>query len=298
MTTLPSESSGNTHTAHTRPPENDSAGLGELLRRARENRGLTLEQISNETRIPRRHLEALEHDNLAAVPGGFYRRAEIRAYARAVNLDQDLALTALDRALAVPEPPRRPEPTLSRTRLLLMIGVSVAAVVFGRAMAEREPALNGDTAVRSATDSVQHSGGPSVREASPNGVVAASQRAQPEQVAPPSAPSDGTPAVMMEPGGARTQAASNGDLAVTTEQADARASGDSVTELVVTTQPAGARVTVNGIGWGTAPVTIRHLPPGDKRIRVSKDGYATEERSVRLVEGRLRRLDLQLNSAP
>ena len=297
MTTLPSESSGNTHTAHTRPPENDSAGLGELLKRARENRGLTLEQISNETRIPKRHLEALEHDNLAAVPGGFYRRAEIRTYARAVNLDQDLALTALDRALAVPETPRRPEPTLSRTRLLLMIGVSVAAVVFGRAVAEREPALNGDTGVRSATDSVQHSGS-SVREASPNAVVAISQRAQPDQVSLPSAPSGGTPAGMMEPGEARAQAASNGDLAVTTAQTDARVSGDSVTELVVTTQPAGARVTVNGIGWGTAPVTIRHLPPGDKRIRVSKDGYATEERLVRLVEGRMRRLDLQLNSAP
>ena len=91
--------------------------------------------------------------------------------------------------------------------------------------------------------------------------------------------------------------ASNADLAVTKE-GEARASADSVTELVVTTQPPGTRVTVNGIGWGTAPVTIRHLPPGDKRIRVSKEGYATEERLVRLAEGHRRTLDIQLRNAP
>ena len=85
---------------------------------------------------------------------------------------------------------------------------------------------------------------------------------------------------------------------MTTEQAEARGSADSVTELVVTTQPAGARVTVNGIGWGLAPVTIRHLPAGDKRIRVSKEGYATEERMVRLAEGRLKALDIRLRAAP
>jgi hypothetical protein len=50
--------------------------------------------------------------------------------------------------------------------------------------------------------------------------------------------------------------------------------------LVITTQPAGARVTVNGVGWGTTPLTIRHLPPGEKRIRVSKAGYRSEERVI------------------
>jgi hypothetical protein len=92
-------------------------------------------------------------------------------------------------------------------------------------------------------------------------------------------------------------AASNSDLAATTEQPEVRVSVDSVTELVVTTQPAGAQVTVNGIGWGLAPVTIRYLPAGDKRIRVSKEGYTTEERTVRLAEGRPKVLDIRLRSA-
>jgi hypothetical protein len=48
--------------------------------------------------------------------------------------------------------------------------------------------------------------------------------------------------------------------------------------LVVITEPAGARVTINGLGWGTTPLTIPNPPPGSKRIRVSKSGYRSVER--------------------
>jgi cytoskeletal protein RodZ len=280
------------------------AGLGELLKRARELRGLSLEQISNETKIPKRRLEALEHDNLAAVSGEFYRRAEIRAYARAVHLDQNLALAQLERALEppaaredVPETPGAREPTLSGKPLLIMVGVVVAAAVFGRATGRREPALDADAHVHSATDSPQHSI-PLVREVPPDAVIGTSERTQLNQIARRPAPAEGVLAVAGEPTGAPALAASNGGGALTPNRAEARASADSVTELVVTTQPAGARVTVNGIGWGIAPVTIRYLPAGDKHIRVSKDGYATGERVVTLAEGHRRMLDIRLRPAP
>jgi hypothetical protein len=52
--------------------------------------------------------------------------------------------------------------------------------------------------------------------------------------------------------------------------------------LVVTSNPDGARVTVDGIGWGVTPLTISHLPPGDKIVRVTKDGYVAGERRVQL----------------
>ena len=73
---------------------------------------------------------------------------------------------------------------------------------------------------------------------------------------------------------------------------------DTITELRVTTEPEGARVTVNGIGWGLSPVAIRHLPPGDKRIRVSMDGYEAVERVLALDVGQPRSLDIQLATAP
>ena len=85
-----------------------SNSLGERLRRARELRGLTLERIARETKIPQRHLEAFERDNLTAVPSGFYQRAELRTYAQAVGLDQRLALAELESALA-PVDTREPE---------------------------------------------------------------------------------------------------------------------------------------------------------------------------------------------
>ena len=55
--------------------------------------------------------------------------------------------------------------------------------------------------------------------------------------------------------------------------------------FIVTTEPAGARVTVNGVGYGSTPLAIRYLPPGTKRIRVTKSGYRTEERVVAVDDG-------------
>src|SRR5205823_3114119 len=62
------------------------------------------------------------------------------------------------------------------------------------------------------------------------------------------------------------------DLTTSTEQPRAKAPALAGTELMVITEPPGARVTVDGIGWGVAPITIRYLPPGTKLIRFSKDG--------------------------
>ena len=121
--------------------------LGELLRQARERRGLTLEKLASETKIPRRHLEALEHDNLAVMPGEFYQRAEIRTYARAVGLDQKLVLAQFEsmfKPVEVPEAPREIPVTREsigrRTYVVMALGVVTVVVLLGRAIAERPEA--------------------------------------------------------------------------------------------------------------------------------------------------------------
>jgi transcriptional regulator with XRE-family HTH domain len=72
------------------------ASLSERLKRERELRGISLRQISEETRIGVRFLEALEEDRLDLIPGEFYRRSYLRAYARYLGLDEDRALNAYD----------------------------------------------------------------------------------------------------------------------------------------------------------------------------------------------------------
>ena len=67
------------------PPE--TGGIGEQLRAAREARGLTLEQLAAETRIPQRHLQTIEAGEFSALPARTYAIGFSRTYAKAVGLD-------------------------------------------------------------------------------------------------------------------------------------------------------------------------------------------------------------------
>lgn len=71
------------------------------------------------------------------------------------------------------------------------------------------------------------------------------------------------------------------DVARPTEEAPARPVA-TAGQIRITSNPAGARVTVNGIGWGQTPLTIRALPFGAKTVRLTRDGYVSTERSVSL----------------
>ena len=249
--------------------------LGEMLRRARELRGLTLERIARDTKIPQRHLEAFERDNLTAVPAGFYQRAELRTYAQAVGLDQRLALAELESALAPHDTrePSRPTPRSNDSTSPLpyiavaVAGIAVVAVLFGRAI---EPTSQPARAVE--TTGAAASGS----QVSPSA---------PEQQVrvPDSAPSDVAPAAVV------TQAA--------VEPTQVPAPVVTGTELIITTEPEGARVTVNGIGWGSSPARIPYLEPGQKTIRVSKEGYVAVERVLQVDEGRRQTLNIRLESA-
>jgi cytoskeleton protein RodZ len=64
-------------------------GVGLQLHAAREARGLTLEQVAAETRIPQRHLVAMEAGDFAKLPGRTYAVGFARTFAKAVGLDQD-----------------------------------------------------------------------------------------------------------------------------------------------------------------------------------------------------------------
>ena len=70
--------------------------IGEVLRLARINQGLTLEELHKKTEIQLDMLEAMEADDFDQLPSPFYTRSFLRKYAWAVELDERIVLDAYD----------------------------------------------------------------------------------------------------------------------------------------------------------------------------------------------------------
>jgi len=93
--------------------------LGEELRQRREQRGVTLAEISEATRIGTRFLKAIETDSFSTLPGGIFTRSFIRAYAKYVGMNEDEAIAlylqqasgqGLEQAESAEEPVAKPAP--------------------------------------------------------------------------------------------------------------------------------------------------------------------------------------------
>ena len=68
--------------------ETDVPTVGERLRAAREDKGLSLEDIAAQTRIPQRHLESIEASEWDKLPAPTYTTGFAKSYASAVGLDR------------------------------------------------------------------------------------------------------------------------------------------------------------------------------------------------------------------
>jgi cytoskeleton protein RodZ len=111
--------------------------FGDRLRREREMRGITLEEITESTKISRRHLEALEGEHFDQLPGGVFNKGFVRAYARFLGIDEDQAVADYSAASnEQPEPEDKfpleiheePKRALSRRRSYLPMAFAIAAL--------------------------------------------------------------------------------------------------------------------------------------------------------------------------
>jgi cytoskeletal protein RodZ len=107
--------------------------LGEMLRSAREARGLDRSRIERDTRIRERYLSALERGAYDELPGEVYARGFLRSYAKYLGLDPDamLALYRLETrtsaaATAAPRARARSRPATGRTFVITPNVVSAA----------------------------------------------------------------------------------------------------------------------------------------------------------------------------
>jgi len=84
---------------------------GEVLRRARESRGMTVQQLSQRTKITRHHLENVEADRHDRLPAPVYLRGMLMSIAKELRLDgQKVARSYLDAVAAATQ--TTPEPKI------------------------------------------------------------------------------------------------------------------------------------------------------------------------------------------
>jgi cytoskeletal protein RodZ len=112
--------------------------FGERLRREREMRGITLDEISESTKISHRHLESLEKEDFDELPGGIFNKGFVRAYARYLGIDEEQAVADYSSASAEePAPPDqfplevhdKPNREMNPRRSLVPLVLAVIALV-------------------------------------------------------------------------------------------------------------------------------------------------------------------------
>jgi cytoskeleton protein RodZ len=119
--------------------------VGEILARAREAQGLTLDDVAHQLKFGVRQLEALEQSRFEDLPGSTFARGMVRSYARLLKLDADGLLARVEGKFEVPHTDqlatryREPVPfsdgsrrsTIAYAALSVLILLVVAAVLFG-----------------------------------------------------------------------------------------------------------------------------------------------------------------------
>ncbi len=190
-----------------------STPFGEQLKREREMRGVSLEEISAATRISTRFLEALENEQWDRLPGGVFNRGFIRSVARFLGLDGDTLISEyeLERktspethaAVDAPEDiPRNWRPAAAALALL-------AVLLAGGWFAYQRYALDISARIHRHTAAVASAPNPSLA-----GPAQATAEPSPSSAAPSSASPDSGAALAAVPLDLKIQAGKAADVKV------------------------------------------------------------------------------------
>jgi transcriptional regulator with XRE-family HTH domain len=122
--------------------------FGSGLRAERERKNLSLSAIAEETKIKISLLEGLEQDELSFWPTGLFRRAYVRAYARAIGLDPERTLREFLETYPEPVEPEPDDPIRSPRDLLSSPIATVSSLLrrgsrSAPALARRPAPVNG-----------------------------------------------------------------------------------------------------------------------------------------------------------
>jgi len=114
-------------------PEATMPTAGARLRQAREQAGLTLHDVAEQTKIQRWILTAIEEGDLSRVPGGIFIRGYVTSYARAVGLDDERLWAEYraetDTRIVEPEAVETPPEVRSSRPVWTIVAIAAAVVV-------------------------------------------------------------------------------------------------------------------------------------------------------------------------
>lgn len=106
--------------------------IGAFLRRERELRQISLEELVQTTRVPLRMLQRIEEDRFEELPGDVFARGFLRSYARALNLDAEQLLRRFAEGRKVEA--KAPAPLLTSLQAPergRRFGIAIALVILG-----------------------------------------------------------------------------------------------------------------------------------------------------------------------
>lgn len=106
--------------------------FGEHLKRERELREVSLDELSKATRISNRFLQALENEDWSKLPGGVFGHGFVRSIARYLGLAEEALLGEYDlaRAEKLPAPtPKLAEPIPSSAKWIPAAAVAVGLLL-------------------------------------------------------------------------------------------------------------------------------------------------------------------------
>lgn len=123
---------------------------GERLRAARLKAGLDLGDVATRTRVPQRHLEAIETGDFAALPSTMYAIGFTKSYARVVGEDPEAVARTLRDELGQRQPEQRGEsrdfddadPSRLPSRTLAWTAAAIAILIAGAYMVWRNWVMN------------------------------------------------------------------------------------------------------------------------------------------------------------
>ena len=118
------------------PTLDSGPDIGSALRAAREFRGLSLQDVADSTRIRRAYLAAIEEMRLEDLPSRPFTIGYVRAYAKALGLDSEAAVTRFKADEPAPETELREPVGVRKTGdRRLGLGLTAGALVVGAIVA-------------------------------------------------------------------------------------------------------------------------------------------------------------------